>query len=252
MAQNLKDPNLSAGAIVEKHAFGLVQRNDGVKLQPANTNPWYVLATIEGEQGTGEGYGSDLAAKNRRYWNGWACAELDDGERGALAKQMDLAVEDLKPLDADENAEILKRFKEAFGAGTEIPKPSEIVQFSNTYFKNTVIFKKYVISNHINFDSAHFECTATFSSAHFENTATFSSALFYGSAVFSSARFLSTARFDEVEFNKSVPQFHATQLYEDTAFQTADGMEMYWPPVSGGGVMPAIDQKRAYNRLRLL
>ena len=42
---------------------------------PAEQSPWYVLATIAGEQRV-EGIDFDLAGKNRKYWNAWAGQHL--------------------------------------------------------------------------------------------------------------------------------------------------------------------------------
>ena len=42
---------------------------------PTEQNPWYVLATIAGEQ-SGEGIDFDLVLKNRAYWNAWAGQHL--------------------------------------------------------------------------------------------------------------------------------------------------------------------------------
>ena len=51
MTGELREPGKPAGEIVEKRGDGVWVRNDGVELQPAEKNPWYVLATVYGEQG---------------------------------------------------------------------------------------------------------------------------------------------------------------------------------------------------------
>ena len=53
--------------------------------RPASKNPWYILATIHGEQ-TQEGWNEEVAAKNRRIWNGWSCGHLPKSKRAELAK----------------------------------------------------------------------------------------------------------------------------------------------------------------------
>ncbi|MEP5376638.1 MAG: hypothetical protein ABJQ14_12755, partial [Hyphomicrobiales bacterium] len=45
-------------------------------LKPANENPWYVLATLYGEQ-DGEEIDWELHEKNRRAWNAWAGSALN-------------------------------------------------------------------------------------------------------------------------------------------------------------------------------
>ncbi len=48
-------------------------------LTPANQNPWYVLATLHGEQPEGathESFHKKIHAKNRLTWNKWAAGAL--------------------------------------------------------------------------------------------------------------------------------------------------------------------------------
>ncbi|MEM9970547.1 MAG: hypothetical protein AAF762_05565, partial [Pseudomonadota bacterium] len=85
---------------VEQQEDGTYLRSDGVVLQPAETNPYYVLATVHGEYG--RGHDADLAARNRRIWNGWACGGLSDDERAKAAEATGLPIEDLAPLTEDE------------------------------------------------------------------------------------------------------------------------------------------------------
>ena len=85
MVKQLRDPDLPPGAVVEVREEGSALRNDGVELKAAGQNPWYVLATIAGEQRV-EGKDPELAAGNRRIWNGWSCGRMDDGPRAALAE----------------------------------------------------------------------------------------------------------------------------------------------------------------------
>lgn len=53
------------------------------------------------------------------------------------------------------------------------------------------------------------------------------------------------------KFLTAVPEFHAAKLYDDTTFPIPTNFRDHWPPLKGKDVMPAADQKRAYNRLRL-
>lgn len=53
------------------------------ELTPANQNPWYVLSTLSGEQPEA-GYDRDLAEKNVRLWNIWACQNLSEDARAKL------------------------------------------------------------------------------------------------------------------------------------------------------------------------
>ena len=68
MLKSLKDPSLPAGAIIEEFDDGGALRNDGVRLKPANQNPWYVLATVFGEAVENNAL-EDFASYNRDAWN---------------------------------------------------------------------------------------------------------------------------------------------------------------------------------------
>ncbi|HGG65291.1 MAG TPA: hypothetical protein ENK34_12030 [Rhodobacteraceae bacterium] len=299
MAEKLTDPSKAAHEIFEVLEDGDAIRNDGVRLQAANKNPWYVLATIYGEQpegAVGWKHDKNLAAKNRRAWNGWFCGHLSDEERADRALKTGLEQDDLAPLGNAELKEIEKRFASRMGKGAKLPRKDETINFSKTFFLKFVCFEKFVFENKCNFHSAGFQKTGYFCSSVFIKEAHFRSAIFmshagfasvtfcnyagfrsaqfceeasfkwyedrkkeravnpvrfFDIANFSSAIFKSTARFNEAQFNTHVPEFHAAELYDDTVFPTPDKYTENWPKLKGEGVMPAEDQKRAYNRLRL-
>jgi len=376
----LTDPALPAGAIIKVGEDGDAIRNDGVYLRAANKNPWYVLATIYGEQEEGAPqYNRDktLAAKNRRAWNLWACQDLTDEGRADRARKVGLKAADLAPLpDAEKAAaewlEITELFQRRMGIGAEPPPNHESINFSETIFSRFLCFAQMVFEKNVDFASATFMSEAsfisamfagsadfrsatfmdraysrfatftdradfrsamftdyadflsavftgdaafrsaaftgdavfisatftgdadfrsatftryanfrsakfvvdadfgsamftryadfrsvtftddaTFRSATFAGFANFSSVMFTGPANYSSAKFKAATRFVDARFRKAVPQFHAAALYDDTVFTLPDNYRKNWPPLKGDGVMPAADQKRAYNRLRL-
>lgn len=312
MTQELRDPNLPAGEIVDTLGDGVVVRNDGVELQPANKNPWYVLATLAGEQEKGK-HDEDLAIENRRYWNGWVSERFSQNEWNELAGHCGLNPRHLNPLPDDR---ILKVYRERLGdPKAELPNPSESVNFEKVYFETPVDFSKYVFFGDVNFSEsifadradfekthfsnmsnfsdvifcgvtnfvktrfsnkvsfvkasfspalfsrarfamvadfsgAHFSGQVNFHGAHFENHTIFNESRFFNLANFSSCKFEAKTRFKGAYFQTEVPEFHATQLYPDTVFPTSDKMMDHWPPITEE-VMPAGDQKRAYNCLRL-
>ena len=69
---------------VEEQEDGTYLRSDGVVLQSAEKNPWYVLATVHGEYK--DGYDAKLVARNRRIWNGWACSDMEPEARGETGR----------------------------------------------------------------------------------------------------------------------------------------------------------------------
>ncbi|WP_457648514.1 pentapeptide repeat-containing protein [Profundibacter sp.] len=340
MAEKLTDPNKPAHEIIEVLEDGDAIRNDGVRLQAANKNPWYVLATIYGEQEEGAklwNYDEELAAKNRRAWNGWFCGELSDEERQDLAQKTRLEPHDLAPLSKEELDEIRKRFVARMGKGAKLPPNDLKINFSDTFFSkpfcaDNMVYNKdaeflcVVFNRSASFYSALFMGYANFESVTFDGDAAFSSAMFAGSSrfcfaifrddvafntttftgsstfsegmfngftdfgsamfvnevdfysttfmdsvVFSSATFTSSADFDSAifkywgvfyraRFSVSVPEFHWAQLHIGCGFSTDDNEQERWPPIKGQVkigekqvmVMPTIDQKQAYTRLRLL
>ena len=90
MSKTLQNPDLPPGAIVETFDDGGALRNDGVRLTPAAQNPWYVLATVAGEQRGTNATSNTPHTKNRRFWNGWMCRGLDTATRTELADKLHL------------------------------------------------------------------------------------------------------------------------------------------------------------------
>lgn len=61
------------------------------ELKDANTNPWYVLMTLYGEQ-EGDEVDEALAEKNRKVWNAWSCQGLNDEERARICANSEVEV----------------------------------------------------------------------------------------------------------------------------------------------------------------
>ncbi len=285
MAEKLINQNLPPGAIIDAPQLGVRLRNDGLELQPANENPWYVLATVHGEiEGAlWETENMERAAQNRRIWNGWACQGMSKEDRENLAQKLGLETAELADLNADEQSLLEQAFKDRLGVDAIVPMSEERVDFRKMHFVNTFVFTKCIVAGVAYFESASFSGGAYFDSATFSGVASFGSATFSGDAYFgsatfsgfadfgsatfsyvayfSSAGFESATRFDAARFLSAVPQFHAAKLYDDTTFSLPGDYLQYWPPLGGTidvkgrqepvVVMPAAEQKRAYNRLRL-
>ena len=227
---NLRDPDLPPGEIVEKRDDEVWVRNDGVKLQPASKNIYYVMATIEREQG--EGFDGELAAQNRRFWNGWACAGMEPELRADLAEKLGLPPEDLDPLTPEEEAQVQAAFKARLGSEHALPDASEI-DLSEMYFSNTVVLEKYIFAGDARFGSAHFAGDVGFGSAHFAGPAGFMDGVFEG-----------TTSFQGVTFETRVPDFFQRSFHDNTKFTTK---KERWPPVDPER---AQNDKDAYRRLR--
>ena len=285
MAEKLKDPSKPAGYVFPEdvNPDGSATRNDGQKLKSARTNPWYVLATLYDEHKAGTDpwdWKGSVVRQNRQAWNAWAGADMSDEERSAMAEKMGLAASELEMPEPEYRKVLLEMFRAQMGDKTaQLPSSNERIDFSATYFEKPVGFSKYVFAGDADFHtaafagyadfrsaafasnayfrSAAFAPDADFQSATFAGDAAFYSAAFAGKAIFSPVKFRSTTDFGKAIFEKHVPEFHAAELYADTTFElpdTAAEQRKHWPPVRGRQdqyVMPAKDQKRAYNRLRL-
>ncbi len=219
----LRDPNLSAGAIVEKFADGGALRNDGVRLKPASENPWYVLATVAGEQSD---HSDDyLHYRNRRFWNGWMCQNLDEESRRKVAQALGLSESALQPLDLDQQNTLITRFNEAFPEdGVDLlrklhqqvlklsflyfDKPfcaknfyfAEDTSFRESFFGDRADFEHSYFAGRLNFDSAHLNSGAFFQNVYFSDSTQFGWARFEDLADFSNSKFIGFSDFRESEF----------------------------------------------------
>ena len=201
MTEKLTDPSKPAHEIIEVLEDGDAMRNDGVRLQAANKNPWYVLATIYGEQPEG-GYDDELAAKNRRAWNGWFCASLSKEECEGWAKILGQNVKELFPLNEAELKEIKTLFRQRLEDETaELPSRDENISFNRIYFPNYCSFSSYIFNTNVFFSDAIFCKDASFRNAQFEMGVIFTGTEFKDAAVFWGANFRSSASFLDVTFN---------------------------------------------------
>src|SRR6056297_1122759 len=220
MSKPLKNPDLPPGAIVETDPDGGAWRNDGVRLTPASQNPWYVLATVAGEQ-EGTVFDSEegayvlkvdegLNAQNRRFWNGWMCQGLEDDEREELARKLQLSPKELLPLGVAEMKRLTTRFQKAFPdqkPEETIPNPELGIDFRQAYFPQAVVFGRFYLAR-----------PAIFFDTCFVGPAVFQAAYFDGLALFHNAHFNGPAYFDDVQFAEAVV-FHFAQFEGPTFFQ---------------------------------
>ncbi len=224
MTEKLTNPNKPAHEITKVLSGDDAIRNDGVQLTAANKNAWYVLATIYGEQGEGTNcwnFDKELAAKNRRAWNGWICSDLDDAARADRAEKTGQQVADLMPLDQEVLADLTKRLRKRLNdPKAELPDRTENIIFSKVNFSRFVNFDKFVFEKNCYFVSATFGGSASFESATFGNDAYFVSATFGGSASFESATFGNDAYFGSATFG-GFASFESATFGNDAYFVSA-------------------------------
>ena len=182
------------------------------KKTPANENPWYVLATLAGEQ-TGDTFDEKIHNKNQQFWNAWACQELTDEEKAEINKKADRNVLEYVPKWDSVEAEAKELFQNRV-PDLDLPAPSESIYFYDFKF-----------TTHVFFDGFIFPSSAIFVNATFTNGAYFESATFTGIASFESARFTNNAFFAGVTFTDDA--FFARATFTDGAdFENATFSEM--------------------------
>ncbi|KAJ56169.1 hypothetical protein ACMU_10480 [Actibacterium mucosum KCTC 23349] len=198
-------------------------------LTPANRNPWYVLATLYGEQ-EGE-IDWELEQRNRRVWNAWACQNMSPERRAEVAVTCRIDVEETEGWDAiaDEVARLHKEeMQTRNGDGFPypgLPDPSDVMDCSKTHFPKSVVLEKRVFASAAYFDSATFSADANFESATFSAdanfvSANFVSAAFSADAYFDSATFSAEANFDSATFS-DVAYFSSATFSADAYFDSA-------------------------------
>ena len=79
------------------------------KKPPAEENPWYVLATIAGEQRS-KGFDEDLALKNRAYWNAWAGQHLSAEDKAEIKDRFGRSLFEDTPEWSEVEAEVTEAF----------------------------------------------------------------------------------------------------------------------------------------------
>lgn len=188
MSENLRDPNKAAHEIVEVLEDGDAIRNDGLRLTAAKKNPWYVLATIHGEQ-------EEFTDQNQQVWNNWFAGTIY----------------------LEQRIELTELFRQRMNLATvEVPDRARQIDFSNTYFRNGLDCNGFKFPKTVLFDSSVFEKDATFVEAHFKGNACFQNAKFKREANFNFATFeassIGGANFKDVYFGGGVFfPFHSFQ-----------------------------------------
>lgn len=230
MAENLKNPNKPAHEVVEVYEDGSALRNDGIKLKSAQKNPWYVLATIYGEQQEVE-IDEALANQNQRIWNGWLCGGLGSSKRSEISKLLGVGEGNLHKLTETQVFEALEEFRNRIGDdAAELPNPNTKIDFSDSYFEKPVVFENHafvkgadfsgsIFFNHLNCRSAVFNDAAVFKGTIFKSSS-FYYANFLEEVEFSNSKHCGYATFFRATFSGGA-MFRDVTFYEDSTFANA-------------------------------
>ena len=186
-----------------------MSEKDNDKLKPAEENPWYVLATIYGEE-------SDflIQSKNLRAWNAWATHELNDEEKQRIILENNFLMVPFANWDG-----VKDEVTELFGKrlpNLELPEPGYIF-FNNIEFSKEVDLSNYIFTGPVIFDNTVFLSQASFSYSHFKEFISFDCTIFKQSVEFNKATFSSETFFGIQSFQRSV-NFTGTVFEGDVNF----------------------------------
>jgi len=168
---------------------------------PTEQNPWYVLATIAGEQQSSDGLDEDLQLKNRAYWNAWAGQHLSAEEKAGIKSASDRSILKDTPEWSEVEAEVTEVFAKRL-SGLDLPIPAQGIYFQNVAFSAPVSFNGFYFPATADFRYATFSGVAFFPSATFSENADFADATFSRDAYFLHARFSGDARFFNATFSE--------------------------------------------------
>ncbi len=202
-------------------------RRDGVELTDMWKNRWYVLATLHGEQ-IGDSIDEELAAKNRRAWNLWACQGLSAEQRAALAEKTGLSEDELGGAWEVERDELKILFQRRNPAA-QLPEPNETVDLSASYFPEDakLVCFGYLMPAAVQFQFASFGGYVDFANSTFCGKTSFSSTVFHGVAGFGSTKFEAIANYDSATFLMEADfgdaRFGKRANFQSVVFEQLDG-----------------------------
>ncbi|WP_335622343.1 pentapeptide repeat-containing protein [Bosea sp. RAC05] len=197
-------------------------------LTPANQNPWYVLATLHGEQPEGATHGAfdkEIHAKNRLTWNKWAAGALSQKQRDILRERHEdsgqpvFSEQELTPYTAKEMVALKRRWRRQWTDRNPsqpvvpLPDPSQFVDYSSVHFDRPIIWEGIFSTRIIHFTGAKFSRDAILSNSLFFEFADFRGVEFYGYTSFCDIKFCRNAWFEKRNFFK-----HAH--FTDSIFQS--------------------------------
>lgn len=193
------------------------ERLDNVpnNLGAGEESPWYLLATVCGEQDR-DRFDSKLNARNRQIWNRWFIRFVDSSKRESLCHEGKVDIADFEPLSDGEKAEIVRAAKRR---GVRVPSDEDWVSskkilFDGFQFEKIISLSGFIIPGSISFKN----CTLSreiflrdtvvfgfcdFEGVEFKRSALFSRLTISGWVSFDHARFFDLAEFDQAELNFS-------------------------------------------------
>lgn len=201
-------------------------------LTPANQNPWYVLATLYGEQ-VGESIDTDLHAKNRAVWNAWAGQALTEEERIVAARNSKVPLEEISAWESIKDIVVNKfQYKWVNRNGNSIdlitiPDPKDNINFSFVLFSFLFNLRGCIFQSDSYFIFSKFNRNAQFDYCTFNGLAFFKRSKFIDGAKFSHAMFMNESDFFGVEFVNGV-SFIDSEFQSNSYFISVKFIGVSW------------------------
>jgi hypothetical protein len=172
----------------------------------ANSNSWYLLATLYGCPSLEDDLAAaDLRKRNRAAWNRYMAGALTEGGRAKLMGQGKFDPEELTPFSEDE-AEIIRNLYIARCPAGEpprrLPNPIHEINFTNIRFEKPFIAGGYIFPIAANFGGSTFAAPVNFTGSTFLSWARFTNANFASWVNFLDAAFARWADFSNVIFSR--------------------------------------------------
>jgi len=204
--------------------------------EPAQASPWYVLATLHGEQYS-TNIDKSLHELNRRSWNRWVASALSNETKTHLAKVCGVNPDDLVALSHEEQASLATKLQQRLStdavstAAFASPDATASIEFANREFNLAFAADGFIMLGEADFSGSRFRRQALFSGAvfirgarferaRFEDRTWFARTIFSDRADFTGAKFLDEAIFYRSKFERSA-RFGRTSFKSTTIFNRA-------------------------------
>jgi hypothetical protein len=169
---------------------------DKTILKPAEENPWYVLATIYGEEPDDE-----TQNKNQKAWNSWVISTLNDKDKLAIDISSRVSLEEIPKWESEDGIkeEITKLFKQRLPC-EELPNTDTWIDFEAINFPKKVDFRDFIFPIRASFKGSEFSEDVTFNGALFCHMVHMGYVTFVGKAEFIAVTFQEITLFKEADF----------------------------------------------------
>lgn len=175
------------------------------ELKDANTNPWYVLMTLYGEQ-VGKRIDLELAEKNRMAWNVWAMQSLSDVDRKEYQEAIGWREANgdawrrrsHKIRDAHKQV-MIERNGEDFDYN-RFPSAEDDIDLTQLKFSNRVELSQFAFSKSIDFFESHFIDRLNTKRSYFREAAKFQRCEFHGVVDCTNVTFYGVTEFFQSNF----------------------------------------------------